>query len=125
MNTGRNIALTVSKPGRKSNVIQAARIPTPIADLLSMVAMDKRISKKKILSDLSDEPVLEARSGAMFLASLAGHDDAAIAVVFDRDPAAVRDAIDGMERRQRVDPALASWFLSYSLVLTSPAPAIG
>lgn len=111
----------VSKSCGKSDVLRAGRIPTPIAALLSMVAMSTGISKKKMLSDLSDEPVLEARSRAMLLAALAAHDVAAIACAFGRDPGTVKDAIDGMEHRRRSDPALGAWFLSHQLVLTVPA----
>ena len=96
------------------------RISTPIMELLSIVALDTKISKKKMLSNLPDESVADARHRAMALAAQAGHGLDAIASVFGFDPAAVKDAIDGIEHQRRADSRLDDWFCGYSLVLTVP-----
>ena len=97
------------------------RVPTPIRNILQMVALDTRVSIKTILSDALDPDVIAARGGAVYLARSAGHEVPAIAHAFGCDLAWIEEHLAVIGRWLISDAHLAGWLASFEFVLTMPA----
>lgn len=85
-----------------------------------MVAMDTKVSMKKMLSASDDPGTVVARGAVMWLAHEASHEVAAIAEAFGRDPSEVESTLSAVEHWIEVDPDFVAFLLSYQLVMTVP-----
>jgi chromosomal replication initiation ATPase DnaA len=86
-----------------------------------MVAMDTKVSMKKMLSASDDASIVAARDTVMWLAREASHDLSAIGEAFGLDLAAVESAMSRVDRLIEVDPEFAAYLNTYVFVLTMPA----
>jgi chromosomal replication initiation ATPase DnaA len=91
--------------------------PISIRGFLSMVAMDTKISMRKMLSASDDPSIVAARDVVMWLSRAEMHDIAAIATALGRDTGEVVDALSRVEDRIRVDPSFVDYLRSYALII--------
>jgi chromosomal replication initiation ATPase DnaA len=94
-----------------------------IRNIQQLVALDSRISIKKMISSATDQPIVNARNVVMWLARQIDYTLPEIGRAFgDRDDATVQNAIDSIERMIETDPELVSCLHAYDFVVTEREP---
>jgi hypothetical protein len=97
--------------------------PVSLRNIQQVIAMDTRISMKKMISRAADQPIVDARHAAMWLARQINYTLSEIGHAFGgRDGATVQNAIDSVERRIETDPELVAWLHTDDFVVTEREP---